>query len=171
MTNNLTTENVSTTETTETTENVDKTFDDRLTELNTNLQNIITLCKSNIQENKTLKKEILKVNKQLAKSTRKKRNQNGGVKQLSGFAKPANISKDLAKFLGVTPDTKLARTDVTKRLNVYIKANKLQNEANKRIIEPDNKLGKLLGNGKDEVTYFNLQTYMKKHYPKIVIAQ
>lgn len=164
MANNQTTENV------ETSENVEPTFDDRLTELNTNLQNIINLCKSNIQENKLLKKEIAKVNKQLAKSARKKRNQTGGVKQLSGFAKPANISKDLAKFLGVAPDTKLARTDVTKRLNVYIKEHKLQNQANKRIIEPDTKLSKLLGNGKDKVTYFNLQTYMKKHYPKNVTA-
>ena len=161
---------VETTENVETTDTVETTLEDRLNEQNTNLQNIINLCKSTIQENKNLKKEIVKINKQLAKSMKKKRNQTGGVKQLSGFAKPANISKDLAKFLGVSPDEKLARTTVTKRLNEYIKEHKLQNQENKRIIEPDTKLKKLLGNGDNQVTYFNLQTYMKHHYPKNVTA-
>lgn len=150
-----------------TTENNELTLEDRINESTSNLQNIILLCKSTIQENKLLKKEVAKVNKLLAKSAKKKKNQNGGAKKLSGFAKPANISKDLAKFLGVNPNEKLARTDVTKRLNLYIKEHKLQNEDNKRIIEPDTKLSKLLGNGKNQVTYFNLQTYMKKHYPKV----
>ena len=51
-----------------------------------------------------------------------------------------------------------------------IKEHKLQNQENKRIIEPDSKLKKLLGNGDNQVTYFNLQTYMKHHYPKNAAA-
>ena len=70
--------------------------------------------------------------------------------------------------MGVKSDMLLARTDVTKRINTYIKANNLQNPDNKRIIHPDTKLSKLLNNGKEEVTYFNLQRYMKVHFPKKV---
>ena len=128
---------------------------------------MITLCKGLISDNKQLRKEYVRVTRELSKRTRKKKtSQNGGNKQPSGFAKPASISKELAKFLGVKSDMLLARTDVTKRINTYIKAHNLQNPENKRIIHPDTKLSKLLNNGKEEVTYFNLQRYMKVHFPK-----
>ena len=61
----------------------------------------------------------------------------------------------------------MARTEVTKHLTAYIKSNNLQDNANKRRINPDAKLSKLLNVGpNDEVTYFNLQKYMKVHFPK-----
>ena len=85
----------------------------------------------------------------------------------SGFAKPALISDELCAFLGTPKGTEMARTEVTKHLTQYIKNNSLQDQANRRKIIPDKKLGKLLGVGKeDEVTYFNLQKYMKVHFPK-----
>lgn len=143
------------------------TFEQRLDTCTSQLQNVISLCKTVISENKLLRKEHGRVVRDLAKRTRKKKSsQNGGTKQPSGFAKPAAISKDLAKFLGVKSDILLARTEVTKRVNLYIKSHDLQNPANKRIIEPDTKLGKLLNNGNEQVTYFNLQRYMKVHFPK-----
>jgi len=60
-----------------------------------------------------------------------------------------------------------ARTDVTKFLIKYIKDNNLQNESDKRIIEPDDKLHSLLQvpDG-DILTYFTLQKYMNRHFPK-----
>ena len=144
-----------------------QSWEQRLDELNTKLQNVISVCKGVISENKQLRKEYSRVNRELAKRTRKKKtSQSGGSKQPSGFAKPASISKELAKFLGVKADMLLARTDVTKRINTYIKAHNLQNPENKRIIHPDTKLSKLLNNGNEEVTYFNLQRYMKVHFPK-----
>ncbi len=149
-------------------ESVSASWEERLDQNNTQLQQIVAICKTVIAENKQLRKEHTRVTRELARRTRKKSSQSGGAKQPSGFAKPALISKELAKFLGVKSDMLLARTDVTKRINTYIKANNLQNPDNKRIIHPDTKLSKLLNNGKEEVTYFNLQRYMKVHFPKKV---
>lgn len=89
----------------------------------------------------------------------------------SGFAKPALISSQLCTFLGKAEGTEMARTEVTKFLTNYIKVNNLQDPSNKRRILPDKKLGKLLNAGKgEEVTYFNLQKYMKVHFPKSAAA-
>mgnify|MGYP001988569258 CR=1 FL=1 len=102
------------------------------------------------------------------KNRRKKRVQdpNKPKRAPSGFAKPALISSQLCSFLGKTEGTEMARTEVTKFLTTYIKEHNLQDPTNKRRILPDKKLGKLLNAKKDEeVTYFNLQKYMKVHYP------
>lgn len=143
----------------------EQNFEVRIDECTNSLQEILTLCKNVIAENKLLKREYVKMNRELVKRTRKKK-QTGGVKQPSGFAKPSRISKDLAKFLGVKQESMLARTEVTKRINSYIREHNLQLPENKRIILPDNKLSKLLNNGQEEVTYFNLQRFMKVHFPK-----
>lgn len=141
-------------------------FDERLDKLTSQLTQVVTLCKSMLVDNKQLKKDLSKVNKELKKRNKKKNKQSGGTKQLSGFAKPTEISSELATFLNVNTSELLARTEVTKRINVYIKANDLQNPTNRRIILPDSKLSDLLKNGTEEVTYFNLQRYMKIHFPK-----
>tara|TARA_B100001057_G_C22839847_1_gene946628 strand:+ start:1455 stop:2108 length:654 start_codon:yes stop_codon:yes gene_type:complete len=89
----------------------------------------------------------------------------------SGFAKPAVISSELCTFLGVPSGTEMARTEVTKHLTQYIKENNLQDQENKRKILPDSKLSSLLNVGSgDDVTYFNLQKYMKVHFPKSAAA-
>lgn len=63
--------------------------------------------------------------------------------------------------------TKIARTDVTKTLIEYIKTNNLQNNDNKQIIHPDEKLKLLLGIDENEqLTYFTLQKFMNKHFIK-----
>ena len=142
------------------------TYEERLDTISSKLSTVISTCKELISENKQLKKDWNRLNKELKKNTKKKKSQTGGSKQLSGFAKPTAISNELAKFLGVDSSDLLARTDVTKRINVYIKEHDLQNPKNRRIIVPDTKLSKLLNNGTDEVTYFNLQRYMKIHFPK-----
>ena len=64
----------------------------------------------------------------------------------------------------------MARTEVTKYVTQYIKEQELQDPQNKRHIKPDKKLSKLLGSSdEDDVTYFNLQKYMKHHFPKSVV--
>ena len=84
----------------------------------------------------------------------------------SGFAKPSLISDELCTFLGKDKGTEMARTEVTKHITGYIKDNGLQNPENKRQILPDSNLKKLLNAGdSDTVTYFNLQKYMKHHFP------
>jgi chromatin remodeling complex protein RSC6 len=96
----------------------------------------------------------------------KKRKPNSN-RQPSGFVKPTLISKDLAKFLGKENGVEMARTEVSKEINQYIRANSLQDKDNGRIILADAKLKKLLNlNDSDELTYFNLQRYMKHHFIK-----
>ena len=101
------------------------------------------------------------------KAGRKRRNPN---RKPSGFVKPALISNELASFLGKPKGTEMARTEVTREINQYIRAHKLQDPSNGRIIRADNKLRKLLRLTKsDELTYFNLQRYMSPHFPKKVV--
>jgi len=91
----------------------------------------------------------------------------GGRRVPSGFIKPALISDQLALFLGKPAGTKMARTDVTKEINTYIRVHGLQCPYNGRVINPDEKLRKLLRlSPNDELTYFNFQKYMKPHFHK-----
>jgi chromatin remodeling complex protein RSC6 len=61
----------------------------------------------------------------------------------------------------------MARTEVTRDINQYIRANSLQDKTNGRKINPDSKLAGLLKIKKgEELTYFNLQRYMSPHFAK-----
>ena len=98
------------------------------------------------------------------KAGRKRKNPD---RKPSGFVKPALISNELATFLNKPKGTEMARTAVTKEINQYIRSNNLQDPSNGRIILADTKLRKLLRLPKgDKLTYFNLQTYMRHHFPK-----
>ena len=103
--------------------------------------------------------------KQAQKAGRKKRKT--GNRAPSGFVKPTKISMELANFLGKEKGTEMARTEVTREINTYIRAHKLQDPKNGRRILADAKLRKLLKLKKeDELTYFNLQRYMSPHFAK-----
>lgn len=94
------------------------------------------------------------------------RSADGAKRPPSGFAKPALISDSLCQFLGKPSGTEMARTEVTKELTQYIKQHSLQDSENKRRINCDSALKSLLNvSDSDEVTYFNLQRYMKIHFP------
>lgn len=58
------------------------------------------------------------------------------------FMKPVSVSADLAAVVGAGP---MPRTDVMKKLWVYIKKHGLQDHKNKRMINPDATLGKVVG--------------------------
>ena len=84
----------------------------------------------------------------------------------SGFAKPGPVSQELSKFLGLGKDELIARTEVTKRITKYCQDKGLQKKEDKRTIHADKALKDLLRLKKgDELTFFNLQKYMKVHYP------
>ena len=122
---------------------------------------------------RALQKNIQRYMKDTSKRNRRNRNTdpNRPKRQPSGFAKPALISNALCNFLGKPEGTEMARTEVTKHLTQYIKNHELQDQANRRKIVPDAALKKLLNvNDSDEVTYFNLQKYMKVHFPKSASA-
>ena len=111
------------------------------------------------------------VQRHVRESTRKNRRRaarsaDGAKRPPSGFAKPALISDSLCQFLGRPSGTEMARTEVTKELTQYIKQHSLQDSENKRRINCDSALKSLLKvSDSDEVTYFNLQRYMKIHFP------
>ena len=102
-----------------------------------------------------------------AQKATKKRQKAKGNRAPSGFVKPTRISKELAAFLGKDWGTEMARTQVTREINAYIRAHNLQDPKNGRRILADTKLRKLLKLQKsDELTYFNLQRYMSPHFAK-----
>lgn len=110
---------------------------------------------------KQVKKEIKSLERKIIK------NKNKGSRKPSGFAVPTQISTELCKFMNVDEGAKLARTEVTQYIISYIKKKKLQDEKNGRKIKPDKALKSLLNVKKNEdLTYFNLQKYMNKHFVK-----
>jgi chromatin remodeling complex protein RSC6 len=104
-----------------------------------------------------------------AQKVNSKRKRKSGNRAPSGFVKPTRISDELAKFLDKPSGTEMARTDVTREINKYIRTHELQDKSNGRKINPDVKLQGLLklGSG-EELTYFNLQRYMSPHFAKSV---
>ena len=113
---------------------------------------------------KTFEKLIKKfVSKYIKKETKPKK-----PRKKSGFALPVSISDELCEFMELEKGSKVARTQVTQYLSTYIKDNNLINPENKKIILPDAKLTKLLWDDISdiELTYFNIQTFMNKHFLK-----
>ena len=152
------------------TPSLNEEFDELTAQLDLVLGSVKGLRKHVKALQKRSKKELLDAQKR----SRKRKNTNSDPKQKrapSGFAKPSEISKSLCDFLGKPIGTEMARTDVTKFITEYIRKNSLQNPENKRHIIPDAKLGNLLDVKNNEVvTYFNLQKYMKHHFPKSAAA-
>ena len=133
-------------------------------------EDIVSIIAQKLSEIQALSKEVIILQKTLQKDyvrlqklTTKKGTKGGAVKKApSGFAKPAKLSDELCLFLGIEKGSELPRTDVTRRLNVYIKEKQLQNPENKKNIIPDAPLKTLLRlEATDVLSYFNLQRYMK----------
>ena len=121
----------------------------------TGLQNQIRSLEKTVKKNmRTLHREA-------------KKNKNKGNRKPSGFAVPTKISDELCDFMGREHGSEVARTVVTQFIIEYIRLNELQFPENRKIIKPNPKLRSLLDvKEEDEVTYFNLQRYMNKHFKK-----
>tara|TARA_Y100000389_G_scaffold41581_1_gene36283 strand:+ start:2979 stop:3629 length:651 start_codon:yes stop_codon:yes gene_type:complete len=140
---------------------------DNFSELLGKMQAVITQFTSLKTELRTLEKKALKELRVAQKLNNKKKRK--GIRAPSGFVKPAPISDELAGFLSLPVGSEMARTEVTREINKYIREHSLQNKSNGRIINPDEKLLKLLKvEDNVELTYFNLQKYMGPHFPKQV---
>tara|TARA_B100001094_G_C17898792_1_gene655390 strand:+ start:59 stop:763 length:705 start_codon:yes stop_codon:yes gene_type:complete len=140
---------------------------DGFSEFFTKFQAMISQFGSLKTELKHLERRTVKQLKVVQKINNKKRKK--GVRAPSGFVKPSPISEELATFLGKEKGVEMARTDVTREINKYIRAHDLQDKENGRKINPDQPLRTLLklDNEPDIVlTYFNLQRYMGPHFPK-----
>ena len=77
----------------------------------------------------------------------------------AGLSKPVNLSPEVQAVVGEGP---MPRTEVTKKLWEYIKANNLQNPENKRNIIPDEKLAAIFGSDQ-EVTMFEMTKLVSAH--------
>lgn len=146
--------------------------------------NLLTKSEELSKELKTLNNDIKLLKKKhvkLMKSTNKRKKRrstdsllttNGVKKEPSGFATPIEISNELADFLGLERGSMISRTMVTKSLISYIKDNNLRSTVNGRNFDftdntnPKAVAVKQLFNVEkgDEVGYFNLQSYLKRHF-------
>ena len=90
------------------------------------------------------------------KAAKKKRSGAPGV----GLNKPYNVSAALGEVVG---NKAMPRTEVVKKLWAYIKANKLQDTKNKRMINADAKL-KPIFSGKGQVSMFEMGKPLSKHF-------
>jgi len=134
------------------------------------LQQVNSIIASLKSEYRLLEKKWTRELKVAQKSS-SKRKRRVGNRAPSGFVKPTLISDELAQFLDKPSGSEMARTEVTRDINKYIRAHNLQDVSNGRKIIPDAKLSALLKIGaSDELTYFNLQRYMSPHFAKSVKA-
>ena len=112
-----------------------------------------------------LEKHVNKKMKNLQREAKK--NKNKGNRKPSGFSVPTKITDQLCEFMNKEKGTMVARTEVTQYIIEYIRQNALQKDGNRKFIKPDVKLATLLDvKDDDEVTYFNIQRYMNKHFVK-----
>ena len=77
----------------------------------------------------------------------------------AAFMKPVTPSAELAEVVGSKP---LTRGELTKKIWIYIKANKLQDTKNRRNINADAKLKPIFG-GKSQVSMFEMTKLVNKH--------
>ena len=143
-------------------------YDAEFTAISEQLKVALTLVKDLTVKFNALEKRVSRDRKVMDKKMK------GRVKRVkdpnappSGFAKPGPISEELRKFLGLGKEDLISRTQVTRKFTEYCKAHNLQSDSDKRVINPDKTVIKLLRLTKDNepLTFFNLQKYMKVHYP------
>jgi chromatin remodeling complex protein RSC6 len=119
-----------------------------------------------ITEVKRLDKRVHREIKDARKRKRRVRaeGEEGAKRGPSIFEIPTKVSDELNKFLGHPAGTLISRSNVTKQINNYVKEKGLKN---KHDIKPDAALKKLLQVPEGEqLTYFNLQRYLNRHYVK-----
>lgn len=159
-------------------------FSTKITTMSSQFEELMKIVRSLSIDLKAIKKEYSRLDKKAAalekSKGRKKRSkeakENGeGEKNKSGFHKPAKISEELTKFLSLGPEELVSRPRVTTLMSNYIKEHDLKKEGDGRKIDMTKPggdvLAKLLKISTDtELTFFNLQTYLKPHYivePKV----
>lgn len=150
---------------------IDKSYEQLnsiLVQFNT-INDTLTLFKMQIS---ALQQHVKSVEKNVRKELKNGSKKNDKIKTKrapSGFAKPTQVTKELCDFMDRPEGTEFARTQVTKTLISYIKTHNLLGKSDdlKTKIVPDLKLQNLLGlNESDylDLTYFNIQKYMNKHF-------
>ena len=134
-----------------------------IAKMNSELKQLVTV-------GKTLEKDFNQIVKLLAKKNKSKSNEN---RALTGFAMPTYLTDEMYDFLNehtemkIEKGQKVYRIAVTRTLNKYIKDNGLRQEKDKRYFTPNSTLHHIFRSTEnDEVSYFNLQKYIKHHFLK-----
>jgi chromatin remodeling complex protein RSC6 len=139
-------------------------------EFMTKLQQVSSLLSALKSEFRLLEKKAVRELRTANKANAKRKRKTGN-RSPSGFVKPTLISVELATFLGKAAGSEMARTEVTREINEYIRTHSLQDKTNGRKINADASLmGLLKLKEGDELTYFNLQRYMSPHFAKAGVA-
>lgn len=101
-------------------------------------------------------------------STQEKKagSKSGTGKKQSAFMRPVGVSEALAEIVGHGP---MPRTEITKKLWDYIRKHKLQDTVNKRMINPDQKLAKVLGSS-TPIDMFKMTSKISKHIKEPELA-
>ena len=126
--------------------------------------------KSLTLEMKNLTKDVNKLRTQKTKKVKKVVDPNV-PRKITALERPVEITEELSTFLGFVPGEHQSRQYVTQTINKYVKEHDLQNPDNRRYILLDScdkgrELGKLLREPDQPLTFFNIQRYLKVHYPK-----
>lgn len=141
-------------------------INEEFTNVLSQLSGLKSYCSSIINQVKALEKNVKKQMKKYDRQI-KKQQQKKNKKKVSGFAIPSKVSSTLSDFMGLEEGQMIARTEVTKFIINYIKTNNLQNPSNNQCIIPDKKLNTLFNYGDNEtkeLTYFNIQKHMNRHF-------
>jgi len=130
------------------------------------INSLSQIIKETLAELKVLKKDYEKMRKSVEKTERKRANARTNP---NGFAKPTPITDELCVFLSIPTGSVMSRTDVTRKINAYIKEHNLNKPDNKRIILPDVPLRKILNVKEgEEVSFFSLQKFLSPLFKKAV---
>ena len=142
------------------------------TEMTTRMRDAV---KSALEASKAVKRELRSKGKRHRKNpedmTPEERKTYESRRANNAFLKLRPITDELATFMGLPSKSQKSQTDVTKFVATYVKAHNCFDPNFKRRILPDAKLGKLL-RVKDgqEVTYLNLQSFLKVHFVKPAVT-
>jgi len=129
-----------------------------------------------LEELAHLRKEVTSLTKLVRKIRNFQEDPNGEKaaerSKSNGFNRPLKVSDELKSFLGLGEEETISRSDVTKRLNKYVKDNGLKHPDNGRVIVMDNTPKKLQKPPSDiQVTFLNVQKYLSPHYTKIDVPE
>jgi len=122
---------------------------------------LLALIEEQSKEIKAMRKDLRKIRQHLDDPTGEKaqlRSQN------NGFRKPQMVSPELREFLGLGPEDRISRADVTRKLNEYVTLHNLKQGQN---LTMDTALQALLIPPEGvQVTFLNIQKYINRHYIK-----
>jgi chromatin remodeling complex protein RSC6 len=150
-----------------------------LTELTEKLRALSTEFSTKVREAVRSAQEAIKQTKREHRNSKKKVRKNPeemtAEERKAWEARRANnaflvqrpLTPELCSFMGIAAGSKRSQTEVTKFVSEYVKSHNCFDPNFKRRILPNAALAKLLKvDDKTEVTYLNLQKYLKVHFLK-----